>query len=110
MSTTQHTEVAERLVHKKELLERTGRSYSHICQLMKQGKFPKPRDFNGRPAWRNSDINAWINNMPERLVRGDPGAGEAYEKQRVLAAKSVESKRRAAAEKRRENVQKRKIV
>src|SRR4029450_4542051 len=50
----------ERCVHKPELLARTGKSYTHLLKLMAQGLFPKPRDFNGRPAWLNSELVAWF--------------------------------------------------
>jgi predicted DNA-binding transcriptional regulator AlpA len=94
----------ERFVHKKELLERTGRSYAFLCEQMKLGKFPKPREDSGRPAWLNSDLNAWMRGSPPRPVRGDPGAAQLYAKQHAIARKSAESKRRTAAKTRRENV------
>jgi predicted DNA-binding transcriptional regulator AlpA len=98
----------ERCVHKPELLARTGKSYTHLLKLMAQGLFPKPRDFNGRPAWLNSELVAWFHNMPLRPLRGDAGAEELYSKQHALAAASVASKRAAAGKVRRENVRQRK--
>jgi predicted DNA-binding transcriptional regulator AlpA len=43
-------EADERFVHKKELLDRIGRSYSFVCEQMKRGTFPRPKDDHGRPA------------------------------------------------------------
>jgi predicted DNA-binding transcriptional regulator AlpA len=86
--------IGERLVDKYEMLDRIGRSYAYLCDLMKQGKFPKPRDFHGRPAWLDSDLTAWMRGLPPRLVRGDPGAEEAYAKQHLNAKKGAASRHR----------------
>jgi predicted DNA-binding transcriptional regulator AlpA len=99
--------VGERIVRKKELVGRVGRTYSYICGMMERGEFPRPRDFHGAPAWLDSEITAWIRGLPPRLVRGDPGAAEKYATQRKMADASAESRRRALAKMRRDNVRKR---
>jgi predicted DNA-binding transcriptional regulator AlpA len=60
-----------RLLSKAEVLERVGRTFPTIWTWMQQGKFPRARDLGGRPAWLESEIEAWINNLPVRKLKGD---------------------------------------
>jgi prophage regulatory protein len=67
--------VEARLLSKAEVLERVGRTYPTIWSWMQQGKFPRARDLGGtRPAWLESEVEAWINNLPVRRLKGDDDA------------------------------------
>ena len=63
---------ADRLIFKPELLRRVGLSYTSIWKLMRQGRFP--RSFavsDGRVAWRESEVNAWIDGLSRQRLKGD---------------------------------------
>ena len=48
---------------------RTGLSRSTIYDWMKHGKFPQPVKLGERlVAWRESDINAWLENCETRAA------------------------------------------
>ena len=98
----------ERFVRKRELLERVGSTYATIILMMEKGEFPKPVEYSNGPRWLDSEVTAWMHARPRRLVRGDPGAKEAYAKQTALAEASAESRRRSKAKTRRDNVRARK--
>jgi predicted DNA-binding transcriptional regulator AlpA len=63
-----------RLLSKAEVLERVGRTFPTIWQWMRDGKFPRARDVNGRPAWIEREVNDWISNLPPRRLKGDADA------------------------------------
>jgi predicted DNA-binding transcriptional regulator AlpA len=63
--------VGERLVFRMELCERVGRTYQCIWYWMQQGKFPRARDFNGRPAWLESELVEYLNKLPVKRLKGD---------------------------------------
>jgi predicted DNA-binding transcriptional regulator AlpA len=96
--------VGERFGAKRELLERVGSGYAYICDQMEKNEFPRPVDYANGPRWLDSEITAWMHSRPRRLVRGDPGAAEAYAKQHALAEASAEARRRGLAKTRRDNV------
>lgn len=57
---------AERLLRRREVENRTGLSRSTIYLWMSDGLFPKPRKIGPRAvAWRESDIQEWIEQRPE---------------------------------------------
>ena len=57
---------ADKILRRAEVIERVGLSYSTIFNMIKAGTFPKPRRV-GRQAigWLESEITAWIQNLPE---------------------------------------------
>ena len=62
-----------RLVHKIELLERTGLSYPTLWKLMRKGQFPRSRVIStGKVVWMDSEIEAWFDALPVRRLKGDP--------------------------------------
>jgi predicted DNA-binding transcriptional regulator AlpA len=65
----------ERLLSRLEVCERTGKTYPTIWAWMRAGKFPRARDLNGRPAWLESEINAWISSLPVKKFLGEHEAG-----------------------------------
>ena len=56
----------ERLLDAKQVSEKIGLSISMIYARMKQGKFPRAKRL-GKQArrWRESDIDAWIAELPD---------------------------------------------
>lgn len=61
-----------RLLRKPQVKELTGVSYSHMYQLIAEGKFPQPRKLvpGGRAsAWVESEIREWIE---ERIASSTP--------------------------------------
>jgi prophage regulatory protein len=63
-----------RLLSKAEVLERVGRTFPTIWAWMRAGKFPRARDLGGRPAWLESEVEAWIAALPIRRFKGDDAA------------------------------------
>ena len=57
---------AIRLISKAEVCDRVGKTFPTIWLWMRQGKFPQARDCGGRPAWVESEIDAWIAALPVR--------------------------------------------
>ena len=57
---------ADKILRRAEVIERVGLSYSTIFNMIKAGTFPKPRRV-GKHAigWLESEITAWIRNLPE---------------------------------------------
>lgn len=55
-----------RLISKPEVCDRVGRTFPTIWLWMRQGRFPRARDLSGKPAWIESEVEAWITALPER--------------------------------------------
>jgi prophage regulatory protein len=52
----------DRLMRLKMVLSKVPISRSTLYLWMKDGKFPRPVDLGGRiAAWKESDINKWLN-------------------------------------------------
>jgi prophage regulatory protein len=61
-----------RLIFKPELLERVGLSYSTVWQLMRKNRFPRSVAVtDGRVAWREDEIEEWIEALPRQRLKGD---------------------------------------
>lgn len=59
------TTTADRLLRVPDVTARTGLARSTIYDHVSQGKFPKPVKLGPRVvAWRESDINRWIEALP----------------------------------------------
>jgi prophage regulatory protein len=58
-----------RLISKPEVCDRVGRTFPTIWLWMRQGKFPLPRDLGGKPAWVESEVDAWIERLPTRKYK-----------------------------------------
>jgi prophage regulatory protein len=54
--------MAESILRKPEVLNRTGLSYSTIQRLIKKNEFPKPIKLPGYnlQGWVSSDVDSWI--------------------------------------------------
>jgi prophage regulatory protein len=55
-----------RLLSKAETCDKVGKTFPTVWLWMRQGKFPQARDLGGRPAWVESEIDAWIAALPVR--------------------------------------------
>lgn len=60
-----------RLLSKPEVTRLVGRSYQHIWELMRAGKFPRSRLLGSRPVWVKAEIDAWIASLPVVRLKGD---------------------------------------
>lgn len=49
-----------RLLHLKEVLNRTSLSRSHVYRLMGLGEFPRSVALGARVAWVESQVEEWI--------------------------------------------------
>jgi prophage regulatory protein len=57
------TEIPDRFLRIKAVLERTGLSRSTLYRRMQNGTFPKNVQISTRCAgWRESAVNAWVKN------------------------------------------------
>ena len=58
--------MSERLLDARQVAEKIGLSVSMIYTRMKEGTFPRNRRV-GKQArrWKESDVDAWINGLPE---------------------------------------------
>ena len=63
--------VTDRLLTKRELLDRVGISYPKIWMLMRAGTFPRSRAIGGKLVWLESEINEWIRALPKTALKGD---------------------------------------
>lgn len=50
----------ERLIRRPEVERRVGLKRSALYDWMAKGKFPKPVHIGGAVAWRESDVDKWI--------------------------------------------------
>lgn len=62
-----------RLLTKPEVIDRVGRSFPCIWAWMREGFFPRARELDGRPVWIESEVEAFIKNLPVRPYLGDNG-------------------------------------
>lgn len=65
----------DKLLSKAEVIEITGFSYPQIWRWMREGKFPRSLKVGkgpaGRVAWKESEIQEWIDNLPTQRLKGD---------------------------------------
>lgn len=60
---------AERILRRREVLDRVGIGQSTLYDWMKRGAFPRPVALGARlVGWRESDIETW---MATRALKGD---------------------------------------
>lgn len=67
-------ESAVRLISKPEVLDRVGVTFPTIWKWMREGKFPRSRELGGKSCWIESEVEAWINALPTRRLKGDEAA------------------------------------
>lgn len=66
-----------RLIDRHELINKVSMSYQQIWALMVAGTFPRSRQCGERVLWVESEIDRWIESLPVKKLKGDPGALEA---------------------------------
>jgi predicted DNA-binding transcriptional regulator AlpA len=72
-----HVRPGERLLNRRQLLDKTGLSYVKIWQMTQAGAFPRARVIDSRSLWIESEIDEWIANLPRRRLKNH-GDGVAY--------------------------------
>ena len=64
----------DRLVHKREVLDRVPVSYPTIWSMMRAGTFPRSRRVGGKVCWLELELDAWISSRPVQPLKGDEAA------------------------------------
>jgi predicted DNA-binding transcriptional regulator AlpA len=65
-----------RLLKKSEVLAIAGVTYPSVWTWMRAGTFPRSRIVGGRSMWRSDEIEAWLNGLPLRPLKGDSAIEE----------------------------------
>jgi predicted DNA-binding transcriptional regulator AlpA len=66
-----------RLLAKPEvLLIADGISYPTLWSWMRAGTFPRSRIVGGKSMWRSDEVQAWLDALPLRPLKGDAGPDE----------------------------------
>ena len=60
-----------RLLSKREVLVIANVSYPTLWSWMRQGKFPHSRGVGGKSMWRSDEVDAWLDALPIRKLKGD---------------------------------------
>jgi prophage regulatory protein len=61
----------DRLLSRREVLDRVGVSYPTLWHWMRAGTFPRSRDIGGKVAFIESEVDRWIANLPIVKLKGD---------------------------------------
>ena len=66
---------SNRLISRKEVVERVGLSYPTIWEMMKKDKFPRSRQLGPQKVcWYEWEIDEFIDNLPIQPLQGDTKA------------------------------------
>jgi predicted DNA-binding transcriptional regulator AlpA len=67
------------LLNKAKILAITGVSFPTIWAWMRARppKFPRGREMGGKTVWRSDEVQAWIDGLPIRRLKGDVDSTEA---------------------------------
>jgi predicted DNA-binding transcriptional regulator AlpA len=68
------TEPSDRLVRRREMLQRVGLSYTTVKLLVSSGEFPEPviltpNAAHAKIAWVSREIDQWLASRPRRAMR-----------------------------------------
>ena len=67
-----------RLLTKPEvLLIAGGVSYPTLWSWMRAGRFPRSRVVGGKSMWRSDEVQAWLDALPVRRLKGDDDGATA---------------------------------
>ena len=66
-----------RLLTKPVLLIAGGVSYVTLWSWMRAGTFPRSRVVGGKSMWRSDEVQAWLDALPVRPLKGDSGLDES---------------------------------
>jgi predicted DNA-binding transcriptional regulator AlpA len=61
-----------RLMSKQEVLGIVGCSFPTLWGWMRAGTFPRSRVVGGKSKWLSSEVEAWMQALPTRRLKGDP--------------------------------------
>jgi predicted DNA-binding transcriptional regulator AlpA len=75
----------KRLIFKHEVLRRVGLSYPTIWKMMREDRFPRSRVCGGKSAWLEEEIEAWIEGLPIRQLKGDAVEPQDDEFQKMIS-------------------------
>jgi predicted DNA-binding transcriptional regulator AlpA len=67
----QHAPPAIRLLNKAEVCAVANATYPTVWKMMRAGKFPRSRVVGGMSKWRSDEIQAWLNGLEVRRLKGD---------------------------------------
>ena len=71
---------SKRLLNRKELVEIVGLSYPSIWRLMCEDQFPRSVVLGrNRVAWFEAEVDAWLESLERRRLKGDPVDGGAVD-------------------------------
>jgi predicted DNA-binding transcriptional regulator AlpA len=62
---------AVRLLGKAEVCAIANVTFPTIWAWMRAGTFPRSRAVGGKSMWRPDEIDAWLGNLPKRVLKGD---------------------------------------
>lgn len=63
-----------RLLNKHEILTIVGLTYPTVWKMMRDGLFPRSRVVGGKSMWRSDEVQAWLDALLVRPLKGDDGA------------------------------------
>jgi predicted DNA-binding transcriptional regulator AlpA len=63
-----------RLLSRKEVLDKVPVSYVTLWSWMRDGKFPRSHGNGVKTFWHESEVDAWINDLPVTKLKGDEAA------------------------------------
>jgi prophage regulatory protein len=63
--------IPRRLLTKSEVMARVRLTYPTIWKLMREGKFPRSRMVGNRAMWFESEVDAWMDQLPIPALKGD---------------------------------------
>ena len=78
-------ELDDRLIAKMDMLVKVPLPYPSILKLIQEGKFPKPRYIGHRVFWKLSEVNTFIDSLPNELESIDRYSGLKGHETRVSA-------------------------
>jgi predicted DNA-binding transcriptional regulator AlpA len=61
----------QRLIDRVTLLDKVPLSYATVWNLMRKGEFPRSKFVGDRTFWLEHEVDAWIEAMPNRPLKGD---------------------------------------
>ena len=62
------------LLDKGEVCAIANVTFPTLWAWMRAGSFPRARVVGGKSMWRSDDVDAWLENLPVRRLKGDAEA------------------------------------
>jgi prophage regulatory protein len=68
-------EMTDKLLRRREVLQKIGISRSTLDRLMNRGQFPRPVEIGAKVvAWRESDVETWISALRPAAILSEAAA------------------------------------